>query len=327
MRSAPSILHVSKTPLVGAPGKIACALERHSAFRAASIIGEDYPAPLKGLFVGDAILYSEEPMVHELCADMVRRADVIHVHNDLTDPLVRLLAAEARTDCRFVYQVHSPLREGPLFFDRSATLGFEWAAKLSIPHYPQRFFSDYRLVPNIVIPRASVRVLGGESVRVVFSPAHRRQGLRWGDKVSDELKNALVVLRSMRAAEVYEVRGMSPGTLMELRRTTHITIDEIATGAFHQVSLEGLCAGNVVVNAADYFALASLRMAVRAEDDPPFVCIEPADAGEALLDLVRDRDRIRQLQRASHEYYETYLRPERLVTFFDAIYEEALDVR
>lgn len=327
MTYAANVLHVSKTPLVGAPGKIASALERHTRFRSTTLVGEDYPSPLKGLFTNEAVLYSEDQFVHGLCADLVRHADIIHIHNDLTEPLAALIASESRTNCRFIYQAHSPLREGPLFLDRSETLGFDWSAKLSIPHYPQRFFPDYRLVPNIVLPGASLRVLGDEPVRVIFSPAHRRQGLRWGDKVATEINDALTVLRATGAAEVLEITGMPPATLMELRRTTHVSIDEIATGAFHQISLEGLCAGNAVVNAADYFALASLRTAVRAEEDPPFAIMAPTNCVEALLELVRDRQRIRRLQKLSHEYYHAYLRPERLIGFFTSVYEEVLSAQ
>lgn len=325
MTSAPNIVHLAKTPLVGAPGKLAAALERYTRFRAFSIIGNDYPNPLKGLFIGDSILVGGAVRAPEICAEVIRRADVIHVHNDLTPALLDLVRREAPGSCRYVYQVHSPLREGPLYFDRADTLGLEWSAKLSIPHYPQRFFQDYRLVPNVILPTSSVHPLGErDRVRILFSPAHRRSGLRWGDKVSDALVRALTVVRSLTDVEILEIEGVAPSALLALRRTTHVTIDEIVTGAFHQISLEGLCAGNVVVNAADSFALASLRMAIRASVDPPFVRMEQTQVCEALLELVRDRNRIRALQSASHEYYEAFLRPERLIGFFAEIYDEVL---
>lgn len=325
MKSAASVVHVSKTPLVGAPAKVAAALDRFTGFRSSAIVGQDYPKALAGLFLGDAIVANRGAATMDVCADLIRRADVVHVHNDLTPELFELVRKEASGSCRFVYQAHSPLREGPLFVDRSETIDLEWSAKLSIPHYPQRFFQNHRLVPNVVLHTPSIRPLAArEPVRVLFSPAHRRSGLRWGDKVSDALDRALTIVRSLTDTEILEIGGVPPATLFALRRTTHVTIDEIVTGAFHQISLEGLCAGNVVINAADPFALASLRMAIRADEDPPFVRIEQTDVCESLLELVRDRERIRALQQRSYEYHRAYLDPARLIGFFAEVYEEVL---
>jgi hypothetical protein len=302
------------------------ALNRYTEYEAALIVGQDYPKPLAGMFLGESILYSNQPPISEISEELVRHADVIHVHNDLTQPLHQLVSRAARRSCRFVYQVHSPLREGPLFFDRSESLGFELAAKLTIPHYPQRFFPDYRLVPNLILFKPSVRPLGKEEpVRVIFSPAHRRTGLRWGDKVSESLTRALGALEALGAAKVIDVQGMLPVALTELRRTTHVSIDEIATGAFHQVSLEGLAAGNAVVNGADFFALQSLKMICRTTDDLPFVHLTDGDVGPGLMALVRDRERLRSLQQASYDFFMEHLRPEKLIRHFTAVYDEVLD--
>jgi hypothetical protein len=311
--------------LVGAPAKIAHALEQHTRCRAAVIIGQDYPAPLAGLFLDHAVVYAKSEPTRAVCADLLGRADIVHVHNDLTPELFQLVRESSRGDCCFIYHAHSPLREGPLYFDRTEVMGFPWRAKLTIPHYPQRFFQDYRIVPNVTIFASSCAPLGPrERVRVLFSPAHRRTGNRWGDKVSPELDRALDVVRSLSNVEVLEVGGLPPTTLMALRRTTHITIDEIATGAFHQISLEGLCAGNVVINGADDFALASLAMACGTPDPPPFQRMTASNVAPRLLDLVRDRERIREIQVASHRYFDEHLSASRLAPIFATIYEEAL---
>ena len=326
MTSARSILHMSRTPLVGAPGKIAAALNAHTDFRAAAIVAEDYPRELAGLFLGESIVYEEKSPIRDVCKQLVRSADVIHVHNDLTIPLRQLVHGAASNKAKFVYHVHSPLREGPLFFDRADILGFDWSARLSIPHYPQRFFQDYRLVPNIVLFPHGHRPLGDrDPARVLFSPAHRRRGLRWGDKVSTALETSLSSLRSAGEADVIDVKGIRPSALFELRLTTHVSIDEIVTGAFHQVSLEGLCAGNVVVNGADWFAVKSFQMATGASDGPPFVRMDEDDVAIELPELVRDRERIRRFQRASWEYYQAHLLPAKLVGRFVDVYEEVLD--
>lgn len=323
--AGPEVVHVSRTPLVGAPGKLAFALEQHTEYRASVILGLDYPGGLSGLFLDHAVVYTSSSPVHELCADLIRRADIIHVHNDLTPDLLRLVREESRGDCRFIYQAHSPLREGPLFFDRTEVLGFDWRAKLTIPHSQQRFYQDYLIVPNVTLFASSCRPIDPrERVRVLFSPTHRRTGNRWNDKLSPALERALEIVRALADVEVIEVGGVPPAALMALRRTTHVTIDEIATGAFHQISLEGLCAGNVVVNGADHFARSSLAIACGIDEQPPFQRMTSDDVAHRLLELVRDRDQLRALQLASHAYYESYLTPSRLAPVFAKVYEEAL---
>jgi hypothetical protein len=326
MKSARRILHVSRTPLVAAPAKVATALNLYTEYEAALILAQDYPKPLGGMFIGDSILYSDSPPISTICEELVRRADLIHIHNDLPRSLLQLVRRTARPSCRFVYQVHSPLREGPVFFDRSDELGFEFGARLAIPHCAHRFLPEYRLVPNLILFKPSVRPLGAdEPVRVIFSPAHRRTGGRWNDKVSEPLDRALAALQALRAADVIDVKGMSPVALAELRRTTHVTIDEVVTGAFHQVSLEGLAAGNAVVNNADFFAVQSLKMVCGTTDEPPFVRLSDHDVGTELMALVRDRERLRGVQQASYDFFMAHLRPEKLIRHFSQVYDEVLD--
>ena len=324
MSSGVRVLHVSKTPLVGAPGKIVQALNTFSDMSAALIVGGKYPRPLEDYFLENAILFERMGPVFQRCLELIREADVIHVHNDVPDELRSALQSEARAGCRFVYQVHSALREGPLFFDRSELLGLPFHAHLTIPHYPQRFFPNYRLVPNIVVSAPSLRPIGGERPRILFSPAHERTGMRWGDKVSGEIDRALSAIQTLRMAEVIDVRGISPTALMEIRRGTHITIDEIVTGAFHQISLEGLATGNVVVNNADDLALLSFQAACEVGEPPPFLRVDGVTVASALTNLLGDRAELARLQQQSHAYFMTYLRPERLVTRFMRIYEELL---
>jgi hypothetical protein len=326
MRSARRILHASRTPLVAAPAKVVTALNLYTDYEAALILAQDYPKPLTGLFVGDSILYSDSAPISTVCEDLVRRADLIHIHNDVPRSLLQLVRRAARPSCRFVYQVHSPLREGPIFFDRSEELGFELGARLAIPHCAHRFLADYRMVPNLILFKPSVRPIGAdEPMRVIFSPAHRRTGGRWNDKVSEPLERALGALQALRAAEVLDIKGMTPAVLTELRRSTHVTIDEIVTGAFHQVSLEGLATGNAVVNNADFFAVQSLKMVCGTTDEPPFVRLSDHDVGTELLALVRDRDRLRRIQQASHDFFMAHLRPDKLIRHFSQVYDEVLD--
>ena len=325
MKSGPRVLQLSKTPLVGAPGRLNGALNLFTQITSSWVVCEDYPAPLSGLFIADALNLSDGSAMRELSSRSLVEADVIHIHNDVSPQLIDLIRDTARVDCRFVWHAHSPLREGPLFIDRSETLGLPWAAKVTIPHYPPRSFPGHEMLPDIVLGQPSCSPLETEApVRVLFSPTHGRKGLRWGDKVCENLHKTLSWLRLSRSAEVIEVRGVSPQSLLALRRTTQITIDEVVTGAFHQVSLEGLMCGNCVANAADYFTLTAFQMAVGAKSPPPFVKMTREDVAEQLPRLVKARDRIRSVQEEGREYFTEYLTAERLVQRYVNLYERVL---
>ena len=120
-------------------------------------------------------------------------------------------------------------------------------------------------------------------------------------------------------------KPLEPDELLALRRTVHVTIDEVVTGGFHQISLEGLCAGNVVVNGADHFAVAMFSQAVRASAPPPFVRTSEHELAETLARLVLSKDSIRDGQRKSNDYYKRWLMAERLAGIYMELYQDVLD--
>lgn len=323
MKYEANVLHLSATPLVAAPGKISTALNRFTRFRSTCILASDYPPPLARLFTDDAILLREGAPSESIAIRCIESADIVHVHNNVPEHLIRLLLQHARSSCRYVYQLHSTYREGPLYFPRHDQIGVEFSAHLTIPHFPQRAEPGFRIVPNIVLaPPSAQPIQDGELPRILFSPSHRRTGQRWGDKVSERLTEVLQAVASLRLAAVHELSGVHPLELFEFRRTTHISIDEIVTGAFHQVSLEALATGNVVVNGADFFQCATLQSLCRSEDPPPFFRVTEDDVHERLPQLLRDLSEVRRLQRASVDFFQEHLRPEKLISHFTDVYEE-----
>lgn len=317
------VLHVSPTPLVAAPGKLSRALRR-AGVDSLWLALSDYPQSggLNGKFIEDAILkQGAATATLKLLDEFASTADIVHIHNDAPADTVRWLK-ERNTRAAFVYQVHSPVREGPLYYERADHIGLPFAARLVVGQYQPRHYPDYTPVPNLVVeaPHCSVR-LPGERLRVLFSPSHTRQG-RWNAKYSEATEKAIRSLEEIGLIEVvWPDKPVSPSELMALRRTCHVSIDEIVTGAFHQVSIEGLCAGNAVINRADFFSRAMMSQCANAPVLPPFVYADDGCIREVLHDLSRDAERTADLQRASHAYFSDYLSPDLLVQRFVGIYE------
>ena len=175
---------------------------------------------------------------------------------------------------------------------------------------------------NIVLDEPGVQPRQtGEKLRVMFSPSHNRGG-RWNRKHSPALNKSIESLVQLGRVEVvWPAVPISPYLLMALRKTCHVSIDEIVTGAFHQVSIEGMCAGNVVINRADYFARAMMACCARASELPPFVYADEKTIADVLFRLIDSPQETARLQMLTHEYFRRHLTPTRLVETYRDVYK------
>lgn len=317
------VVHFSPTPLVGAPAKLAAA-QRQIGLDSTSIILSDYPekGPIAKKFIDGALVWNgAEKHVIELISHLTSVADVIHIHNDFPADKVMWLRKHCRNS-RFVYQVHSPVREGPLYAPRAEFIDLPFHAHLVVAQYQPRHYPGYIPVPNIILDSPSLQLRQyNQKLKVIFSPSHNRSG-RWNAKYSERLEMAIRSLESLGKIEVvWPEKPLSPADLMALRRTCHVSIDEIVTGAYHQISLEGLCAGNVVLNRADFFSKAMLANCNDQLEHPPFVYADEHNVEDVLLDLVLDIDKTATIQQASHDYFCRHLAPRKLARIFSNVYE------
>jgi len=320
-----NIVHIAPTPLVGAPGKIARALKQRG-FNSTSLCVSDYPdkGPLSNKFVDESIvLRNLQKAELDMVGDTIEKADVIHVHNGLPTENVEWLKSRARSDARFVYQVHSPLREGPLYCERASELLLPFQAHLVVGQYQPRHYPHYIPVPNLVLDHVTLQERKqDEKLRVIFSPTHSRGG-RWNGKASEVLERTLRALNDLDKIDLVRPETpLSPTLLMCLRKACHVTIDEIVTGAFHQVSIEGLCAGNVVINRADFFSRAMMAQTCHTSELPPFRYADESNILDKLLELADNPELTAEEQHQSHNYYTKHLQPDNLIQRFIDIYEQ-----
>lgn len=317
-----NVLHISPTPLVDAPRKVSEELNKSPKFTSTTIIFNDYPGTLAGVFSQQSILYTKNK---DLAIKLIEEADIIHIHNFLSEEQEQVIFQNSKSDIKFIYQVHSPLREGPNFVEYQPKY-IEFDKKCVIAQYHTRLYPDYEMVPNIILHEPSLNpIQKTEKPKVLFSPAHKRTGGRWNDKYSNELMEALESLSKLKKIELIIAEGYTPHELYILRTKCHITIDEITTGAFHQISLEGLCAGNVVINNSDCFSNDIFKHFVNANDDLPFYKVNRFNVYDRLFTLVSNHEQIAGLQQKSYEFFECYLKPRKLIKSFEKIYLEVLD--
>jgi len=317
------VLHISPTPLVDSPRKISECTNLYTNYHSDVIVFNDYPGKLQGIFSSRILLFNK---AKEFCIQIIRNADIIFVHNFLNNDQEEIVFNNSKSDVKFVYQAHSPLREGPVFTKYASSGGrITFDEKCVISQYQPRLYPDYTIVPNLILEKPSLKLLKETEVPIVlFSPSHSRTGGRWNDKTAPLLERTLQSMEQLGLISLIVAHGYTPYDLFQIRKKSHITIDEIITGAFHQVSLEGLCAGNVVINNSDFFSDLMLKSVVKKDIDTPFFKTSLDNFKERFMELVLDHKKIRFLQSQSNVYFEKNLLPEKLITHYEDIYNRVI---
>lgn len=317
------IIHLSKTPLAGSPSRISDALNQYTDCESYHFIEADYPGELKGRMTDRSLTISLENGEYWLFKKLMKEADIVHIHNEISESTIELLGL-CSENCKFIYHVHSPLREGPLFTELCGSIGIDFDQKLVVAQYHPRLYQDYTPVLNLVPFIPSLNILGENEIpKLLFSPAHRRIGGRWNDKVSEGLLLALESLNKFKKIELIDVSAKTPYELFVLRKHCHITIDEIVTGSYHQISLEGLAAGNLVINNSDYFS--DLFLSITSDGyEIPFVKSDSDGIYDLLTSYLDYPDKIRSKQTESYNFFNSFLLPKNVIQKYKQIYSEIL---
>jgi hypothetical protein len=316
-----NVVHISQTPLVGSPGDIVHALNAHTKYDSSWIFLEDYPEPLKGKFGANAVFY--EKSTEDVCKLLIQKANIIHIHNTIAPTFISFLEKYKNIDVKFVYQVHNARREGPIFFNMEDYMPFRFDANLVVAQHQVRSMPHYTMVPNIVNIKPRLHLLqNNEKPRLLFLPSHKRSDNRWGIKTTNELEEILDSLHKLKLIELVSPQEkMTPNILANLRKTTHISFDEIFTGSFHRVSLEAFVCGNVAVNGADDISILTMMSLLGTNEKPPFYFINQNDISNGFLELFNNKEKIRKFQQDGYDYFNKYLKPEALIQHYTKIYD------
>jgi len=328
MRSCKKVLHISPTPLVGAPGKISNSLNKYTNIQSDTIILKDYPNHLGSIFIKDAIVFSNNsnPLLKELVTEKINSVDIIHVHNFLPSSFENYLIKNLKNkSVKFIYHVHSCTGEGPLFFKRTNSSKIKYDLLLAVSQLQPRLFQDHYFAPNIVLSKPNYQPCL-DVPKIIFSPAHKKTGMRWGDKYSKNLNSALGCINETGKAKLIEILGVSPLELFETRKLVDITIDEINSGGFHQVSLEGLAAGNAVINGADWFSLEVIKNISKRNERPPFIIANENNIKNILVHHITNIDNLNRIKKESYEYFCENLKPDHLIKYYVKYYEHVLNL-
>lgn len=320
-----TITHISKTPLVGAPGNISHFINLQENFESIHIFLEDYPNHLKNFFTNNSFLWDEKNIYKtKYLMNQIEKSDVIHIHNEISEHFQKLIL-KLNSKCKKVYHVHSFLREGPLFAELSESFLFSFDKKCCVNQLHPRLYSKFFPLPNIIEYKPRFIPNKNSKFSILFCPTHKGSG-RYGTKFSAQTTITLEKLSNSGNFEIINPPYIPPLLLSEFRRHSNFVLDEIATGGFHQASLEALSSGSIAINNADYFAKDFYARSIKASECPPFLQCSDDSLYDILISMKDNKEHIYELQKKSYDYFNNFMRPERLINFYTNMYKELLNL-
>lgn len=315
------VVHISPSALAGAPGMLSEALndfdhvDSSVHFRAG-----DY-GNHRDIFSPESLPLSVSTGDRDLFMHHFENADVVHVHNFIPKFILNWMSQAKKRDVKYIYQVHSPRYERPIFDDLSDFHGIHFSHKLVICHFHPRHFPNFRIVPNCLYRKAFLKspvISSNEVLTVQFSPSGRSNG-RWASKSNPMFDQVIQLLKDNSDFSVDVFEGISPQNLAHRRSQADITIDELVTGSYHLVSYEGMAAGTIVLNNADSFSIGAFQIGFQSPP-PPFIKCSPVGLYETLIEINRDRDRLLEHRKLSRKFFEDWMTPYKTSKIFASIY-------
>lgn len=327
------ILHLSLTPLVGAPFRICRALNLHQGVTARSAVLDTTVGAYDRMVFDLDLIWAKD---REEIIRLADTADVIHLHNfgDLESreflpidllhawkrgrPMVRqfhsspwAIAAQSGTTVEAVHRCPIP--------------------RLVIAQFQARYYPTARIVPNIVFPTTSATAVNRtKKIRIGYAPTRFNSGRssRWDTKGYFETVSMLSRLARRAKAvgiplEIDVIEQVSHTECLARKSACNIFIDDLVTGSYHLNTLESLAAGSATLTYMDAATVQTVQ-AVTGRSDFPALNVGLEDAPGVLADLLKRPEVIASLGARSKAWMDGYWSPEAMAGHFLEAYRHAI---
>lgn len=330
------ILHLSHTPLVGAPGRVCRALNLHSGIDARWAVLDSQAGNYAAMpFDLDLVWNRDRDEILELA----KRADVIHLHNYLGldskefAPIdFRSIWNEGRAILR---QFHSVPELVAKYCKVQVSDVLDCPLpKLVIAQYPERYYPNSRLVPNIVFPVSAPEVSSdfNGAIRIGYAPSRFNSGRssRWDTKGYPETVKLLKRFSRKASAkgasiEIDIIEQVPHSECLARKAKCHIVLDDLVTGSYHLNTLESLAQGAACITYMDRRTLQAISE-LTGRSDFPALGVGLENAREVLLDLASSPELVLNIGKESKAWMREHWDPKSMATHFLQAYERVLDV-
>ena len=338
-------VHISYTPLAGAPIRIVNALNKWTDIKARLI---NLNPNIYGARVFEEDLIWEKD--REEALRLIANADIICFHHwmrlDDNGFQINFLNV-VKKNCKFVRQFHSNLdtitggdknlkeiilnENIPILsalprktFPQNSYSAFP---RIVIPHYPERSILNAKIVPNIIpINDYNYKPIKTDNDKptIFYSYTFNNEGFssRWDTKGYPEVSLLLEQFKDL--ANIKKITNAPFFECLKLKRESDIVIDDIITGSYHLTSLEALSQGKPTLAYLDNRTQYILRELTGASE-LPFVNVKMEEAKYVLEELCRDKKLREEIGDYSRKWMEKYYNDKDLAKIYKKVYEDILN--
>ncbi len=254
------VLHLSTTPLVGAPGEICKALREHSNIDARWGVHQATAGAYSKMAFDLDLTWDKD---REEIVRLAEECDVLHLHNfiDLDSKMFAPIDIRGRWKASraIVRHFHSTPALIASFMGTTEDDVLQCPIpKLCIAQYPERFYRNARTVPNIVSQAVSRPVRAAAGVRIGYAPSrfNPARSSRWDTKGYPETVKVLRRVESKArrlglAVSVDIIEQVNHTECLTRKSLCNIIVDDLVTGSYHLNTLESLVAGSAVLTYLD----------------------------------------------------------------------------
>lgn len=323
------VIHISFTPLAGAPIRIVQALNQYTDYDV-RLINFNPSAYGTRTFPEDLIWEKDK----DECLELLSKADIIHAYhffdfeND-NGPFGFNLKQFVKKDCKFVRQFESSLdfvsRCG---FTKEKIINDKYP-KIVIPHYPERTFLDAFVVPNIIpindkilLPKHNEN----DAVEVFFSASDSNSmwDYRWDAKGLPEVFAKFNSLKTEAKFNLSVIQNTPYEECQKLKQNSDIVIGDTTTGSYHLTDLEALAMGKPTFTYLDGRTQMVLQTLLGCAD-LPFVNTRLEEIDLPFIELVNNKKLRTEIGNFSRNWIEKYYNEQKLVKIYEDVYEKLLN--
>jgi hypothetical protein len=308
-----NFLLVSETPVAGTVCRFATALaELPGVDSAFPFVLRNYKNSPFDLPYGQMISYDHWA---NILGEHANKADHIIFHNCAEQSYIDLVKRSANQNTSMSFHMHSPPFEGPLFcYDIITENNFDNVFSVAQGH--ARFFEESIPIPNII---PDIKIFDMKRRRSAVIIGHlRTTSARWSKKIPENFVRDLDALLTNCSVGVYTIpklfgcETVPYRTFSQALQNFDYVVDDINSGLFHQISMEGLKSGCIVFSAADEFSVESFCTAANCPP-PPFELVSDIhDIHEKIRYYERNPLKLRAAQERNLIFAIEYLGQERI---------------
>jgi len=319
--SSLKIVHLSVTPVAGAPMRMVSLLRKHTAHEVRLIDLKRGP-----LFDHD-LVYDE---AREESEGLIEGADILHFHNHVDfDAIFSLRLEDLRgRGVKVVRHFHSD----PFMVSKITGKPVDEILAADVPttviaQFQERYYPRAHVVPNVLLSEHSEYLPSDVAATndVFYGPSMEASAwsARWNTKGMPETRRILGHLRRALGCRIQVMQGRPLREVMKEKQRSRIIIDDLVTGGYHLSGLEGLSQGKAVLTYLDNRTDLVLRQTLGA-DQHPFINVRLEDARTVLTRLLQDPGLAEEIGRNSRAWVEKYWSELTVVGHYLKVYEDLL---